>query len=132
MGGRGAYYSGRSRDYLTREYDAVGTFEGIKIIEKRDEKNGGKGTLPTHSHTSDVYILQEGDKIRKIGYYENHNLVREIDLDDDTRGPHAHNWETVQGANGFPITRRSSGKEHLELTESESQFVSRLLNHKKG
>lgn len=105
--------------------------QGIKLIEARDNAGVSKSTLSLHSHTSDMYILVEGDNIRKIGYYKNDNSVRSIDLDDARQQIAAHTWETVTSKSGCPITKRiDTGRKygnHFELTANEKAFVKRLL-----
>lgn len=124
LGGRGAYFSGASRDMYTREYDGVGFFEGVKMVESRGLETASKSTLPMYSNGSDAYILVDNGRIRKIGFYEDGHIARSIDVD-DPKGVHAHNWEMVLKPDyETPIMKPQ--KQHLALTDEEKSFVERL------
>lgn len=134
MGGRGAYYSGDAFDFEKREYDSIGVFKSdeygnIKILKSRK----GKATLPMRSISSNIYLMHNGDRLSRIGFYKDHNLTRQIDIileKDDDYGIHAHDFYTEEVKNNYPVTKRvdeGSKKVHKKLTEKEKKLIKEIL-----
>lgn len=126
MGGNGAYYGGKSSAFETRQYSSIGVTNGIKVIVAKTNTWSKKRTLPMHSNTAKVYALSFNNKIVKIGFYENNNLVKSIDLDDSKRGYHSHDWELKNSKKyGRKIPIKISGK-HNRLTDTDFEILNSL------
>lgn len=125
MGGRGAYWSGASKDYISREFDSIDTANAgkIKILKKRD--GVGNMHFPLYANTSNTtyFVVSEGDssRIAVIGIYRNHRLIESIDLK-DTRGVHWHKWNGTAHKDGKEM-RIKERKDYFNLKPTHKRLV---------
>lgn len=125
MGGRGAYFSGKSKNYDLREFDTVSFARNgmIKVLKKRD---GVKNLhFPIYSNTPNTtyFVLDERDnkRISAIGIYRNNRIVESIDLT-DTRGIHWHDWSTSYDKKGREFQLKSISDD-FNLKNTHKRFL---------
>ena len=116
MGGRGAYFSGASARFESREFDAISAANGgrIKVLKKRDHVENLHFPIYSNTPNTTYFVVDERDnsKIASIGMYRDHGLVESVDLT-DTKGLHWHKW------------RRSVNKKGEEIVEKTKSHGSR-------
>lgn len=94
MGGRGAFWDGSYKDYLTREFDSIGSLDGIKILQVRDGLQHLQFPLYSHSKKTTYFVVDKNDptRIHTIGFYRNHELIKSVDLNSNGKN-HWHDWK---------------------------------------
>ncbi|MCM1277336.1 MAG: hypothetical protein NC299_18585 [Lachnospiraceae bacterium] len=116
MGGRGTYAAGNNVAYT---YKTVGMVEGVKVLQKVDNK--ASHGLPEESHSSSAYIMlnKDGDFRMYREYDENHYLRFEIDYHpeksiDPLRKPvlhvHEYNPDDFTNRKPRPLTQEEYNK----------------------
>lgn len=128
MGGRGAYFSGASARYESRQFDAISTANGGRIKVLKIRPNVPNLHFPIYSNTPNTtyFVVDErdNDRIATVTMYRNHRLVESIDLT-DTRGIHWHKWETIRSQNGEYIRKGKVNGEpdFFDLKERHQKLI---------
>ena len=98
MGSRGAFQKSGMKGIalILREYSVIDYIDGVKVIAW----NGGSNNrTPVYSNTPNTTYFSysmTGHRIEKIYFYENHRLVRSVDMKEDEGLVHAHNWNHAE------------------------------------
>lgn len=124
MGGRGAYWSGASKHYETRQFDSVDMVDDGRIKVLKIRENVKNLQFPLYSNTPDTiyFVLGKDDnsKIYTIGIYRNHRLTVSIDLHDQ-KGVHWHDWIEQQSSKGRYMAK--SNTHHFDLNDEYKRLV---------
>ena len=134
MGANGSYSKaagGVPKDLRTHsEYD--GRLDGHKILVPK--ANISHGTPPMNSNSANpIYIHGTVDKetgvltLDTIAIYENHKLVKTIDIDGDSA--HMHNWEESSNGNVGRKSRKPSN--HHPVPDEYKKLVNDAVNFNK-
>lgn len=91
MRGRGAYWSGASKDFNSREFDSIGSLGNKKVLKVREGVENL--VLPQYSNTPNTtyYSVNNSGEIKSIGFYRDHKIVKSIDI--TSKGAHYHIWK---------------------------------------
>lgn len=126
MGGRGSYIA--SGGFTKTTYRTVGTTSnGIKVIEKIDEKNSSSNT-PLFSNTSTVYaIAGTDDKIKQVTLYENRKKKSDIDIghvhgDFNKKDIHVHDY-SPEGIRNDEARRPTEAELKLVKEIMEKEYI---------
>lgn len=91
MGGRGSFDKDtQSIPLENREYTEIGRIGDIKVIEGISTLNGKTPVMSNSASSIYGVYSQKAGRIKHIFYYENHILVKAIDID----GANSH-WHQV-------------------------------------
>lgn len=77
MGNGSAFLIGKFDEYITVKYVA-----GIKVITRRDKKDGQPDNNPMHSHTANTmyaHLDRETGKVVQVSVYKDNVKVKDID-----------------------------------------------------
>lgn len=121
MGGRGAYAKsgggGIAPEY--RKFHAIGTIEGVKVIEYETDHP----ETPVYSNTPNTVYYRYNTKkqqIDSIYFYKEQKLYRSVDIMPGNKS-HAHLWK--HGPDGKIYRKVHDKSNHLQLLEKEVKMV---------
>lgn len=127
MGGRSAFEkSGRSGiNQELREYSIIDYIDVIKVIKWDYGKNS---RTPVYSNTPDTMYYSYStkyDRIERVCFYNNHRLVRTIDMEKNGQPAHAHKWSHE----GMQVGRTSHSKSNTyELNDKDIKYYNAAKN----
>ena len=105
-----------------REYSEIDRIDGHKVL-KWDV--GDNNRTPVYANTPDTvyYSYSTTDRrIERILFYEEHRLVRSIDMGDKRHPAHAHKWSHA----GMQVGRIAHSKKNIfELSRKDMTFYNK-------
>ena len=127
MGSSGSYL--KSGGFSSREWEQVGTINGIKVLKKIGTKKRSKGNLPFYSNTpGTAYILLNSDgKFSQFRQY-GEDRMPEFDIDygrHDSDKPylHKHTYKGKVRSKPTPITKEDGDIIKKDLYEKYKGFL---------